>query len=425
MWVMTTQGFYSAVAHRDEPENVIVRARTRDDIEALREQIPDIEPFEDPSADYRHRAIVSKAEWVAALADLAAEIDYDNFKNAVARAQGAERSHVYGAVWSTLLPLQRLTISDRTSSVEEEAPPLPQLIPSGFYGYLKPSTCGLRVWLREQGDVEEDPPSAFGEMLMRLGIEHERRHLERFPNHIDIGKLPWDEQPEATIEEVGLVERVIYQGHLRAETTLAGRAGRDHRPARLHAPRAAAATRSATRSSTAPSAPSTEHVRLQLETYGWLYEQTFGEPPVALQVHTGSDQIQHLEYEGGGDALATFEQMLIGANLRAGAGGIRRRLEVLGLQLPLPLLAAGGAAPGRRPAPRGRPEPRRRAPSAGHRHPAGAARAVRRREPRRLRATLGGGEQAGRRSRRADADQCPGDRRGPADPDRATSITCT
>ena len=40
MWVMTTQGFYSAVADRDDPGSVIVRARTRDDIEALRKQIP-------------------------------------------------------------------------------------------------------------------------------------------------------------------------------------------------------------------------------------------------------------------------------------------------------------------------------------------------------------------------------------------------
>jgi predicted RecB family nuclease len=57
--------------------------------------------------------------------------------------------------------------------------------------------------------------------------------------------------------------------------------------------------------------PSTEHVRLQLETYGWLYEQNFGEPPVALQVHTGTDQIHQIEYEGGGDALATFEEILV------------------------------------------------------------------------------------------------------------------
>ncbi len=88
MWVITTQGFYSAVAHRDEPDTVIVRARTRDDIEALRRQIPGIEPFEDATADYRHRAVVGRAEWVAAVAQLASAIDYDNFKDEVAERPG-------------------------------------------------------------------------------------------------------------------------------------------------------------------------------------------------------------------------------------------------------------------------------------------------------------------------------------------------
>ncbi len=107
MWITTTQGFYSVVAHRDDPDKLLVRARTREDIEALREQIPDLEPFEDRRADYRHRAVVSRAEWVAALAQLVTDIDYDNFKNAVAARQGGERAALYGVVWRELLRLQQ------------------------------------------------------------------------------------------------------------------------------------------------------------------------------------------------------------------------------------------------------------------------------------------------------------------------------
>lgn len=107
MWLFTTQGFYSVVAHRDDPGTLIVRARTRADIEALREQVPAIEPFEDPSADYRHRAYVSRGEWLAAVAELTAELDYDNFKSEVAREQGHERAGVYGRIWGELLGLQR------------------------------------------------------------------------------------------------------------------------------------------------------------------------------------------------------------------------------------------------------------------------------------------------------------------------------
>ena len=106
MWLFTTQGFYSVVAHREDPGTLIVRARTREDIEALREQIPAIEPFEDAGADYRHRACVSRAEWLAAVAQLTADIDYDNFKSEVAREQGYERARLYGHVWGEMLGLQ-------------------------------------------------------------------------------------------------------------------------------------------------------------------------------------------------------------------------------------------------------------------------------------------------------------------------------
>lgn len=42
MWLFTTQGFYSAVAHRSDPSRAIVRARAREDLEALRHQIPSL-----------------------------------------------------------------------------------------------------------------------------------------------------------------------------------------------------------------------------------------------------------------------------------------------------------------------------------------------------------------------------------------------
>ena len=106
MWIFTTQGFYSAVQHRDDPEKVIVRGRTPEDIEALKAQIPTLEPFEDPSADYRYRAVVDKTEWVKAVEVLAGSIDYPNFKSAVARLHGHQRAQVYGRVWGELLKLQ-------------------------------------------------------------------------------------------------------------------------------------------------------------------------------------------------------------------------------------------------------------------------------------------------------------------------------
>lgn len=107
MWLVTTQGFYSVVAHRERPGRLLIRARVREDLEALRAQIPEIAPYEDREADYRWRAEVSVEEWRDALIVLARGIDYDNFKDAVAERQGFEREAVYHRVWSELLRLQR------------------------------------------------------------------------------------------------------------------------------------------------------------------------------------------------------------------------------------------------------------------------------------------------------------------------------
>ncbi len=115
-----------------------------------------------------------------------------------------------------------LAVGDPETPVTDEQRPEPRLLASDFYGYLKPSRCGLRVWLKEQG-VEEEPAGVFREMLMRLGIEHELRHLERFPNALDIGELPRDVQREATMKAVAEGERVIYQGRMHATATIGGR----------------------------------------------------------------------------------------------------------------------------------------------------------------------------------------------------------
>ncbi len=193
----------------------------------------------------------------------------------------------------------------------DEQPPgsaEPRLFASGFHGYLRPSRCGLRLWLREQG-VAEDPPGAYAEILMRLGLEHERRHLARFADAIDIGALPREQQRDATSAAVVAGERVIYQGRFEATVAIDGREVEVvGLPDFLLPARDGYAIRDSKLNRRV--GPGQEHVRLQLEAYGWLYEQTFGEPPVALQVHGGGGEIITLEYGGGEDALAVFAAML-------------------------------------------------------------------------------------------------------------------
>lgn len=83
MWVLTTRGFLSIVADKDDPQGpqLLVRARRRGDIEAAFG--PDVEVQEGGGSDYRFRAWVDRHEVGQALADQVDEIDYGNFKNAI------------------------------------------------------------------------------------------------------------------------------------------------------------------------------------------------------------------------------------------------------------------------------------------------------------------------------------------------------
>lgn len=105
MWVITTRGFYSVVAHADDPTKVSC-AHAREDLVALSDLVSNVRIVETPSADYRWRANVDRTAWVDAVARIAEEIDYPNFKSAVAERQGWERAEPLNDVWTTLRRLQ-------------------------------------------------------------------------------------------------------------------------------------------------------------------------------------------------------------------------------------------------------------------------------------------------------------------------------
>src|SRR5262249_27990171 len=52
MWLITTRGFYSAVQDLDDPNRILVRARAPKDLEALREQIPDLQTQDTSDAEH-------------------------------------------------------------------------------------------------------------------------------------------------------------------------------------------------------------------------------------------------------------------------------------------------------------------------------------------------------------------------------------
>jgi predicted RecB family nuclease len=184
-----------------------------------------------------------------------------------------------------------------------------RLVATDFFGYYRPSECGLRVWLRGQG-VEEAPPGPYAEVLMKLGAEHERRHLARFPNALDLGAGPLEERVERTRAAVEARQRAVYQGALRAQAQLAGV---DVEivgvPDFLLPARRGYAVRDSKLARRIGSGSHPE-IELQLLLYGWLYERSFGEPPVALQVHNGIGEILHIPYESAERALEVLEEIL-------------------------------------------------------------------------------------------------------------------
>lgn len=96
MWLFTRFGLVSAVCTRQgngehgqpvDPDCIALRFRRRQHLENLQRHFPkllgDLPVWESATADYRYRMIVPKAVWVQAATDLAAEVDYADFKRSV------------------------------------------------------------------------------------------------------------------------------------------------------------------------------------------------------------------------------------------------------------------------------------------------------------------------------------------------------
>ncbi len=121
MWLFTKYGFYSAVCARQgdgrygqplDTQRIMVRARVRAHLEALQRRFPELlagcEIKEYPGSDYAFRIFVDKSSWSQVLVGLNEELDYDNFKSAVADLQGHnDYEHSLHQVWSVMHRLQK------------------------------------------------------------------------------------------------------------------------------------------------------------------------------------------------------------------------------------------------------------------------------------------------------------------------------
>lgn len=80
MWIFTSRGFISAVAHRDKPGHLMIRARRMGHLHAL---FPGEEITQTSNADYRYRITVPRVALMQMMEDQLQALTYDNFKNSI------------------------------------------------------------------------------------------------------------------------------------------------------------------------------------------------------------------------------------------------------------------------------------------------------------------------------------------------------
>lgn len=119
MWLFTTDGFYSGVQHRTEPDTIVVRTRVKADAEHLAAWLLNWQgkPRRKASiarlivtragSDYPWRVMVPREAWAQFAMEAAYSTRYDNYKSAVLAKQGRDREAAYHDVWAALLRLER------------------------------------------------------------------------------------------------------------------------------------------------------------------------------------------------------------------------------------------------------------------------------------------------------------------------------
>ena len=187
--------------------------------------------------------------------------------------------------------------------------PLLRLTPTDVATYYRPSACDRRVLLRYRGEKEAEP-SAYDEILRRFGQRHELSHVSSLGELVEINTLLPHERVKATRDAISERVPVIYQpvfvvwhklsgtdieiegipdlivregrGYIIRDVKMARRIDDQHHP----------------------------EIILQLQLYGWLFEQSCGNSPQKLEVWGGTNEITEIPYDGGKSALKTLERLL-------------------------------------------------------------------------------------------------------------------
>jgi hypothetical protein len=102
MWIFMNNAFFSIVQNRDEPKQVLVRSRVKQD---LLNAFGDHEVIEMDDSDYRFRMFLDKEFVSEQVKSHIQNINYDNFKNSISK-DDQERKSYYMRVWEVMYAWQ-------------------------------------------------------------------------------------------------------------------------------------------------------------------------------------------------------------------------------------------------------------------------------------------------------------------------------
>ena len=243
MWIITKFGFFSVVQKPGQKATgtLTVRGRVQADLEAFRAQyLPTMAPVEtDAGTDYKYRAVAPAAQVAAAMCAAVADIDYANFKNAVAVGQGSTRSKLYQELWDTLWKLDEFDATEQAAIEVDLAqePPSPETDAAGVGSRFVDTEDDLACWGISPSTNAGEPvrdrtePTSFGgvvfdgsgRVLLRKPAGEFDGYVWTFPK----GRPDHGETPDATAvrevrEETGIQAIIVgaVPGTFRGGTSL-------------------------------------------------------------------------------------------------------------------------------------------------------------------------------------------------------------
>lgn len=118
MWIFTETGFVSAVRKADNPKVLTVRSRDKKSLEPLAIQTGS-QIACSPDADYPYRVFVEQEAFAKWAFEQSMAVDYNNFKNQVAKSRGYDFASALSNVWVSMLEAE----DDEARSNEKTAVP--------------------------------------------------------------------------------------------------------------------------------------------------------------------------------------------------------------------------------------------------------------------------------------------------------------